>query len=275
MTLVDKAFVWCNGPGPVYLDVIDLVHQHLLPRTYIEIGVSTGRSMTRTLPGTDCIGVDPDPRPVFPVGKSTRIFNQTSDDFFAQHDLGELFAGLPLDLAFIDGMHQFEFALRDFINVERAANSDTTVLIHDCLPIDEASAQREKSTHQWTGDIWRLVLILRAWRPDLEVHVADSPPSGLGIVRNLDSSSTVLSDHYDEIVKHYFDVPYSSLDDGTMFEQLNRVPGDWPAVRDLLPRRPFRTDNLDRLKSERLRRSLGPSVSRSLKRSIKGGRPGQ
>jgi hypothetical protein len=30
-----------------------------------------------------------------------------------------LLGGLPVELGFIDGMHLFEFALRDFMNLER------------------------------------------------------------------------------------------------------------------------------------------------------------
>ena len=41
------------------------------------------------------------------------LFPQTSDEFFARNDVGAELGGLPVDLAFIDGMHHFEFALRD------------------------------------------------------------------------------------------------------------------------------------------------------------------
>ena len=65
------------------------------PRTYVEIGVSTGRSLTLALPGTMSVGIDPDPRLSFPLRRGTRIFHQTSDDFFANHDLTRLFGGHP------------------------------------------------------------------------------------------------------------------------------------------------------------------------------------
>ena len=142
--------------------------------------------------------------------RRTRIFRQTSDEFFAQHDLTRLFGGLPVDLAFIDGMHHFEYALRDFMNLERFSNAASTILIHDCLPIDETTADRERSTNVWSGDIWRLILLLREWRPDLRVSVVDSGPTGLGLVRGLDPASSVLRDHYDEIVAQYLSLPYRS-----------------------------------------------------------------
>ena len=58
-------------------------------------------------------------------------------------------------------MHHFEYALRDFMNLERFSNPASTILIHDCLPIDEITADRERSTTIWSGDIWRLILLLR------------------------------------------------------------------------------------------------------------------
>jgi hypothetical protein len=250
--IVDRAYAHYVPPAFPYFELLDRIHQHVLPRTYVEIGVSTGRSLTLALPGTLCIGIDPAPKVVFRIGRRTRIFSQSSDDFFADHDLGALLGGIPLDLAFIDGMHHFEFALRDFINLERASAPSTTVLIHDCLPVDETTSARERTTDIWSGDIWRLILLLRQWRPDLEVAVVDSAPAGLGLVRGLDPASTILTDHYDEIVEQFLAVPYGALDDGSMREQLNCVPGDWKHVWPLLPDRPLRQSSVGALTALRM-----------------------
>ena len=51
---------------------------------------------------------------------NTHIYPVTSDEFFAQEDVGRILGGLPLDLAFIDGLHLFEQVIADFINVEPA-----------------------------------------------------------------------------------------------------------------------------------------------------------
>ena len=159
-------------PDLPYYDAMDLVHRHLVPRTYVEIGVSTGRTLRLALPGTRCVGIDPEPHLEQPLAPDQQVFAQTSDEFFAGHDLGAVLGGAPMDLAFIDGMHHFEFALRDFINLERASHPDTTVLIHDCLPQSEEGAARERTTVLWSGDVWRLIVALREWRPDLDVAVA-------------------------------------------------------------------------------------------------------
>ena len=51
--------------------------------------------------------------------------------------------------------------------------------------------------------IWRLILLLREWRPDLRVSMVGSGPTRLSLVRGLDPASTVLRDHYNEIVARY------------------------------------------------------------------------
>jgi hypothetical protein len=249
--LVDNIYARYVPPSLAYFDLLDLVHQRLVPRTYVEIGVSTGRSLTLALPGTVSVGIDPEPKVQYHLERTTQVFAQTSDDFFAQHDLGQLLGGRPLDLAFIDGMHHFEFALRDFINLERASSRSTTVLIHDCLPSDAVTADRERTTEFWSGDVWRLILLLRTWRPELEVSVIDWAPTGVGVVRGLDPTSTVLSDHYDEIVEQYLSVPYTVLDNGSKAELLNCVPGDWQHAARRLPDQPFRRSNVAALKAVR------------------------
>jgi hypothetical protein len=107
-----------------YLPLLERLHEHLRPRTYVEIGVAAGHSLGRARPSTRIVGIDPNPTISDPVvRKSSRIFELTSDEFFDQHDLCSELGGLPVDLAFIDGMHLFEYALRDFINVEAHCHS--------------------------------------------------------------------------------------------------------------------------------------------------------
>jgi hypothetical protein len=164
------------------------------------------------------------------------VFAQTSDEFFEHCDVIAELGGKPVDLAFIDGMHQFEFALRDFINLEKCCSADSIILIHDVYPIDALSAARERASQFWSGDIWRLILILKKYRPDLTVDVIGARPTGLGIVQNLDPHSRVLTERRDEIIDEFLALDISVLD-GRKDDMLNRFPNDWASIAELIDRR--------------------------------------
>lgn len=155
--------------------VLAHIHQQLQPRRYLEIGVQFGRSLA--LAACPAIGVDPMPMVSVALSSDVRLIRSTSDAFFAEQtdplDLD------PLDLVFIDGMHLFEFALRDFINTERFAGPNTLVLIDDILPGHPAQAARDRRTRAWTGDVWKLLPALRRYRPDLNLLLLDTHPTGL------------------------------------------------------------------------------------------------
>ncbi|MDA8430842.1 MAG: class I SAM-dependent methyltransferase [Geobacteraceae bacterium] len=195
-------------PGPDYYDWLERFHHWLRPATYVEIGLGHGRSLALAGPETRAIGIDPYQGAwehlnyVCPHTPAT-LFPVTSDDFFVGHDLREVLERETFDLGFIDGLHLFEQALKDFINLERYARKDSVVLIHDCLPIAPIVAERERCTGFWTGDVWRIIPCLKTFRPDLKIMTIPTKPSGLGVVTNLDATSTVLSDNYDDIVRYY------------------------------------------------------------------------
>src|SRR5271168_1446134 len=67
-----------------YLKMLDQIHEYLLPRTYGEVGVSRGTSLTLALPGTVCVGIDPDPDIQFPLLPTATVRTLTSDAFFEQ-----------------------------------------------------------------------------------------------------------------------------------------------------------------------------------------------
>src|SRR3954469_588144 len=149
-------------------EFLDRVHGLLLPRTYLEIGVFHGKSLARALPGTGIVGIDPAFEIRCRIDRNAQLFRCTSDDFFRNYDLTHILHGQPVDLAFIDGLHLFENAYRDFVNTERHSHSGTVVLIDDCLPPTRAAADRQRgNSGTWCGDVWKLILALRHYRPDL------------------------------------------------------------------------------------------------------------
>jgi len=225
------------GEFPSHHLLLKAIHEHLVPRTYVEIGVADGASLAMAPPQTLTVGIDPvlEQRPL-QQARGAKLFAMTSDRFFAEHDLAAVLDGAPLDLAFIDGMHHFEFALRDFMNLERFCESGSVILLHDCYPGDAAIASRIPRRGWWAGDVWKVVVLLKEYRPDLGISVVDVPPTGLGVLTGMNPGSTVLADHYAEITARFVDLDYSAVADDKE-EQLNRVPNDWTLVQSLLASR--------------------------------------
>jgi tetratricopeptide (TPR) repeat protein len=219
--------------GEHYYDVLKRILGYVKPRTYVEIGVAQGNSLGLVGPATRAIGIDPEPLVTEQPAGNVKVFTLTSDAFFARHDLHAELGGLPVDLAFIDGMHHFEYALRDFANLERYCARDSTILIHDCYPLDQETAERDRRHTFWSGDIWRLIVLLKKYRPDLAVHTIGAPPTGLGVVRNLDPGSRFLVEHYDRLRAEFQSLDYSYLE-GDKRGKLNVVPSEWGRVSMLL-----------------------------------------
>lgn len=218
-------------PLPHYYALLERLHEHLAPRGYVEIGVADGYSLGLVRPGTVAVGVDPEPGPeVADRAPGRRVLATTSDAFFATHDREDVLGEQPLDLAFVDGLHLFEAALRDVANLERWAHPGTVLLLHDCHPADERMASRERTTVAWAGDVWKVVACLRTERPDLSVTTVDVGPTGLGVITGLGRGF----DDLDALIEQYRDLPWSTLvaDPAGL---LGLVPPTWAAVSPLLP----------------------------------------
>lgn len=192
--------------GPVhYLSYLQSWHTRCRPNVYFEIGTESGAS----LGFANCISIAVDPRFQLEADVSRNkpqlhLFQGTSDDFFASRLIERL--GLGIDLAFLDGMHLFEYLLRDFINTERLMSAKGQIALHDCVPFNRLMAERDwdkARTQSWAGDVWKLIPILREYRPDLRVEVLDLAPTGLVVVSDLDPQNHVLSDRYEEIVGRF------------------------------------------------------------------------
>ncbi|NWH09522.1 MAG: class I SAM-dependent methyltransferase [Alphaproteobacteria bacterium] len=184
-----------SGKAP-YLDVLARFHKELSPSSYFEIGVRHGRSLA--LASAPAIGVDPAPEISVELGKAVQVVTAESDAYFASHQQGD-----PIDFAFIDGLHTFEQTLRDFMQVERRARPGAALLIDDIFPNHQAQAERQRRTRAWTGDVWKLIQVLRTHRPDLFLLPLDTHPSGMLLVAGLDPHNRVLWDRYNPIVREY------------------------------------------------------------------------
>ena len=221
-------------PGLSYYDLLLRFHEWLLPKSYLEIGVSTGASIVLAKPPTVAVGIDPNPQLLTAPATVCKIFPLTSDNYFAVRNPCADLEAETVDLAFIDGLHLFEQVLRDFINIERISSRQTVVLIHDSFPIDSLIAERERKTAFWTGDVWKIVPCLREFRPDLELFTIAAPPSGLSVVTRLDGRSTVLMDRFNEIVSRYASLQVDP-DESQRRRRAVMVANNWEEIVARLP----------------------------------------
>ena len=200
--------------GEPYRTCLARLHEILRPRAYLEVGTFHGDSLK--LARCAAIAVDPQFRLEHQVPGAAVpalcLFQMRSDEFFKSYDPRAIL-GRPIDFAFLDGMHLIEFLLRDFIQTERACHPQSVIALHDCVPLDLHMAGRDwgnmerraLSVHPnwWTGDVWKILLVLRRYRPDLTVEVLNAPPTGLVMIRGLDPESRVLIDKESGILEEF------------------------------------------------------------------------
>ncbi len=201
---------WLSVPdhtGEFYHSILHRVHHALKPKTYFEIGTLHGT--TFALAKCASLAVDPGFRlscDVVGEKPACLMYQETSDDFFAKYN-PEMLLGQKVDFAFLDGLHHFEYLLRDFMNIEPYCHANSIVALHDCIPTDLHVGRRNPSDPSrwpspphpewWAGDVWKTLVILTRHRPDLKIYALDAPPTGLVLITNLDPSNNKLKQDHD------------------------------------------------------------------------------
>lgn len=187
-------------------ELLKNLHELLKPRTYFEIGVNIGSSLT--LSRTRTVAVDPFYNLTREVRCNLHLVRASSDEFFARKNPLAHFDEPLIDLAFIDGMHLSEYAFRDFINTERFSHAGTVIVIDDMLPRNDNEAARDRERaglagRDWTGDVYKITSTLRELRPDLICLEVDTKPTGTVVIMLPDATNDVLHTAYDDIVEEY------------------------------------------------------------------------
>ncbi|SDD22550.1 hypothetical protein SAMN05421538_101151 [Paracoccus isoporae] len=199
---------WKKASGMHYIKFLRSVHEKLLFDLYFEIGTCNGHSLYPSRSRT--VAVDPYFRVkdnAIGVKPELHVFQCGSDEFFERDFLKR--NDMKISFGFLDGMHLFEYLLRDFINAERNCREGAVLALHDCCPYNFTIQTRDLNhlpRDAWTGDVWKLLPVLRKYRPDLTLTVLACAPTGLVLVTGLDPENDKLSRHYDEILSDWVDV---------------------------------------------------------------------
>lgn len=186
--------------------------------TYLEIGVAAG-NVLQQVQAARRIGVDPNPRPAgLSKQADVQYFALESDRFFNCH-AEALFANEPIDVALIDGLHQYQQALRDIEHSLTYLGHNGVILVHDCNPPtrfrglppgedrEQERARLQRSSMRlpgaWEGDVWKAIVQIRSQRTDLRAFVLDCD-HGLGVISK-GSAENMLGYSPNEIANMTFD----------------------------------------------------------------------
>jgi len=134
--------------------------------TYLEVGVENGETFNK-VEISNKTAVDP----ICGFEKQSFVGNfyeMTSDKFFDE----AISKNLKFDLIFLDGLHQWEFAMRDFVNATLLSHKKTIIIIDDVYPSDYFSQLRSQSDclnfkkaanhidRNWMGDVYKILPLL-------------------------------------------------------------------------------------------------------------------
>jgi len=184
---------------------------------YLEIGVATGYNFLK-IRAENKIAVDPKFK--IPGGfrsNATETYHEiTSDEFFNI----KINNNVNFDVVFIDGLHTYPQALKDVLNSLKHLNRKGIIVMHDCMPANEAAAERSNSiaktmpgfTNCWNGDVWKTIVWLRTFRDDLNVYTINKD-FGLGIIvfGKPDNQLSFTEDEIEEMPYSYFDQNFNKL----------------------------------------------------------------
>ena len=172
---------------------LTMLHDLLKPKVYLEIGVQFGLSLDLAVHSELAIGIDPNP--LTQVKANQHVYQMTSDEYFVN---GNITRPYQIDLAFIDGSHLFEDALRDYQNVSRLCGPKSVIVFDDVLPYSNDIAKRIMPPGgDWTGDVWKVIPILRGklGLTGTKMMAVDTFPTGTFVVWNMPTDDRMLFDN--------------------------------------------------------------------------------
>lgn len=184
------------------LVVIQSIIDKIKANNYLEIGVQHGKVLTK-IKCENKVGVDP----CFKLSNHKKIKNTlgiskfkafpiTSDEFFQKH--AEKILKNGIDVAFVDGLHNYEQSFKDVENCLKYMNKNGVIIIHDCSPLSAAGAYPVKKSidemlelankgdlpgwnGSWNGDVWKTLVHQRIIKSDLDIFTLNLD-WGLGII---------------------------------------------------------------------------------------------
>mgnify|MGYP003440245246 FL=1 len=156
-----------------------LIKKHNL-KSYLEIGVQNPANNFDKIECDSKVGVDPE------VKDRVEVYEGTSDEYFIGY--GQEGDRTMHDIVFIDGLHHADQVKRDFENSLACLNDCGFIVIHDCLPTDEATTKVPRETKVWHGDVYKFAMSLSRYNVEYTTYNIDE---GCCVVRKVFKQSTI------------------------------------------------------------------------------------
>jgi hypothetical protein len=173
-------------------DLVAGLHEAMVPRTYLEVAAPPGAGATFSR--ATWIGVDPGDIERHPEQCDRDLVRGEHGDVWSWTEAVAPFRDLPVDVALLDGIHLAEYALRDFISVERLTGRSSVVVVGGALPRSAADASRAPRSE--AGDVFKAVQVMARRRPDLTVVLVNASPDGAAVVVGTNPMSATLGEAY-------------------------------------------------------------------------------
>ncbi len=179
-------------------NLINILAAQISARSYLEIGVREGD----TFFNVDILhktAVDPNFQfdPEEHKEENISFFPITSDEFFEnfpeeqkKEPYNREDSDFTFDIIYIDGMHTYEQAYKDFTNSLRFSHEKTVWIFDDTLPWDPLSAYPNQETslkyrklmglagRQWHGDVFKAIVAIHEFNQDFSyaTHIDSGNP---------------------------------------------------------------------------------------------------
>lgn len=189
--------------------------------TYIEIGVQKGNCF-RQIIASFKVAVDPVKQPELRIKADEHYYEKDSNTFFLEH-AKEVFEGRQIDVAFVDGMHEFTQALQDVVNLIPYMASNGVILIHDCNPTTREHVGNSVTMRNgWTGDVWKVGYFLNSSCEQYNYFTLRSD-WGIGVLTGFDNDKELTMPN-SEVLQQYKKLDFDYLETNRKIV-LNLKPG--------------------------------------------------
>ena len=122
--------------------------------------------------------------------------DRNSDEYF---ELNRNTNKTLFDIILIDGSHESWQVEIDIINAFECLSPNGIIVMHDCNPQTKKMQSIDDSKyHLWTGDVWRTVVLLRAYE-DIDMVVGDFD-YGVGVLKRRPNGQMLPVELKDKIV---------------------------------------------------------------------------